>query len=294
MKTYIRRLTNPDRTEVRDSQKKWLATLTDGAYTVTLRGPRRSFAEPTAANAVTHSTWVRTLPMPFDGKLDTTWLAYALQANTKKVPDVLAIAMQYLAKAAAIFENNLQIAGDAAYGPIKNGTREEGSDFNDYLGIQWVYPDQVDNPEQRQFQCLDCSGFVRMVWGFRHHLPGRQYRDTVPLTLKPSQSESGIPRHSFEIYEVAPGIIIIADTGVQVEDMSQVGIGDLVFFDADESDGKRIDHVGIYLGLDAADHHRFISSRKGANGPTMGDYKGKSILDGTGLYARTFRAVRRL
>jgi cell wall-associated NlpC family hydrolase len=72
------------------------------------------------------------------------------------------------------------------------------------------------------------------------------------------------------------------------------GIGDLVFFDADESDGTRIDHVGIYLGLDAGDHYRFISSRKGANGPTLGDYKGKSILDGTGLYARSFRAVRRL
>jgi hypothetical protein len=50
----------------------------------------------------------------------------------------------------------------------------------------------------------------------------------------------------------------------------------------------------MYLGLDAGDHQRFISSRKGANGPTMGDFKGKSILDGTGLYARAFRAVRRL
>src|SRR5262245_3374003 len=102
MKTYNRRLTNPDRTEVRDSQKKWLATLTDGAYTVTLHGPRRTFSEPGAADAVTHSTWVRTLPVPLDVKLDTAWLAYALQANTERLPDVLAIAMQYIANARAI------------------------------------------------------------------------------------------------------------------------------------------------------------------------------------------------
>ena len=58
--------------------------------------------------------------------------------------------------------------------------------------------------------------------------------------------------------------------------------------------GPRIDHVGMYLGQDGARHHRFISSRKGADGPTLGDYKGKSILDGTGLFAKAFRAVRRL
>ena len=88
--------------------------------------------------------------------------------------------------------------------------------------------------------------------------------------------------------------MIVSNTKVQVKDFSQIGIGDLVFFDADESDGTRIDHIGMYLGLDAGKHHRFISSRKGANGPTLGDYKGKSILDGTGLYARAFRAIRRL
>jgi len=294
MKLRTRRLTKPDRTEVSDSQKKWLATLTDGAYTVTLRGPRRTFAERTAADAVTHSIWVRTLPKPFDGNPDTGWLTYAVQANTNKVPDVLAIAMQYIARAPAIFDGSLQIAGDAAYGPLINGEREEGSDFNDYLGIAWVYADEVDNPEQRQFRCLDCSGFVRMVWGYRHHLPGRHYLDTVPLALKPSQRRRGIPRHSFEIYDASPGIITIENTGIQVKDLSPVDVGDLVFFDADPKDGTRLDHVGIYFGLDAGSHHRFISSRKGANGPTLGDYRGKSILDGTGLYARAFRGVRRL
>jgi hypothetical protein len=50
----------------------------------------------------------------------------------------------------------------------------------------------------------------------------------------------------------------------------------------------------MYLGRDSREHYRFISSRKRANGPTMGDLGGKSILDGTNLYARTFRAVRRV
>jgi hypothetical protein len=270
MKTHVRRLANPDRTEVRDSNKKWLATLTDGAYTVTLRGPRRTFAEPAADDSVTHSIWVRSLPGPFDGYLDRSWLTVALKANRQRSPDVLAIAMQYIAKAPAIFEDDLQIAGDAAYGPLRNGSREEGSDFNDYLGLKWIYPDQVDNPEHRQLRCLDCSGFVRMVWGYRHHLPGRAYSDTVPLTLAQYPFHSGIPRRSFEIYQSATGVVTIPDTGSPLTDLTSMDIGDLVFFDADAGDGMRLDHVGIYIGLDAGDHHRFISSRKSANGPDHG------------------------
>jgi cell wall-associated NlpC family hydrolase len=293
MNVYTRR-TNPHRTEVRSSRNKWLGVFTDGAYTVTLTGPRRRFAEPSAADAVTHATWVRTLPEPFDGSVDATWLAHALEANDKKIPDVLAIAMQYIAEKPAIFDGDLQVAGDAAYGPLRDGSREEGSDFNDYLGIQWVYPEQVDKPEERQRLCLDCSGFIRMVWGYRHHMPGFHYPDTVPLSLKPVTSRRAIPRRSFEICKAAPGVIVIPDTKVQITDLSTVATGDLVLFDADESDGTQIDHVGMYLGVDAGGHHRFISSRKGANGPTLGDVKGKSILDGTGLYARSFRAVRRL
>jgi hypothetical protein len=35
-------------------------------------------------------------------------------------------------------------------------------------------------------------------------------------------------------------------------------------------------------------------SRKSIDGPTLGDYSGKSILNGAGLYATAFRASRRL
>lgn len=293
-KIRLQRHVSSDRTEVRDSEDNWLATLTDDAYTVTLAGPIRTFAEPTAAHPVTHAIWVRTLPAPFDGKVDTTWLTHARKANEQAVPDMLAMAMQYIAGSPAIFEGTLQIAGDASYGPLKKGNPEEGSDFNDYLGIEWLYPDKVDKPESRQLHCLDCSGLIRMVWGYRHHLPGHGYVDTVPLCLKPQPSHRAIPRHSFEICNAAPGLIIVPNIGVQVKDFPLLVAGDLLFFDADQNDGTRIDHVGMYLGLDADTHHRFISSRKGANGPTLGDYKGKSILDGAGLYARSFRAVRRL
>lgn len=50
----------------------------------------------------------------------------------------------------------------------------------------------------------------------------------------------------------------------------------------------------MYLGLDTLGQHRFVSSRKSIDGPTMGDYRGRSTLNGIGLYAMAFRAVRRL
>ena len=88
--------------------------------------------------------------------------------------------------------------------------------------------------------------------------------------------------------------MLTIDSTVQVTDFSRLQPGDLVFFDADAGDGPQVDHVGIYLGPDTGGHHRFLSSRKSANGPTLGDTSGKSLLDGTGLYAKSFRAARRL
>ena len=70
--------------------------------------------------------------------------------------------------------------------------------------------------------------------------------------------------------------------------------GDVVSFDASSDDGSDIDHTGIYLGVDQAGHARFVSSRKSADGPTMGDLRGRSTLDGTGYYATAFRTARRI
>ena len=75
-------------------------------------------------------------------------------------------------------------------------------------------------------------------------------------------------------------------------------VGVLVFYDASTDDGTQVEDVGMYLGKDQGGNHRFVSSRKSINGPTFGDYKGRSVLnpvEGTsGLYARSFRAVRPL
>jgi cell wall-associated NlpC family hydrolase len=134
---------------------------------------------------------------------------------------------------------------------------------------------------------------MRMVWGYRHHLPGAGYPDTIPLSRRP-RSKSTLPRRSFELYDDGTGIILVPDTGTQITDMSVLDTGDLVFFDASDDDKTRLDHVGMYLGTDTAGSHRFISSRKTADGPTLGDKGGDSVLDGAGLFARAFRAARRL
>jgi cell wall-associated NlpC family hydrolase len=278
--------------EVRDSDGKWLATFTTGTYTVVLAGPRRRFAEGTSS--VSHAKWVRTYPRPFAGKLHRQWLQRALAANQARVPDVLALAMQYIRGAPAVVEGGLQIAGDARYGPGPETERQEGSDFNDYLGVTWTYPDDpADPPEEEQFRCLDCSGYIRMVWGYRHHLPGGGFEDRVPLAAAPKPDRASIPRRAHQIYDSAPGVLVIR-RGEPTNRFSRLEVGDLVFFDADAGDGPQIDHVGMYLGRDRNRRYRFISSRKRRNGPTLGDYHGASVLDGTGLYARSFCGVRRI
>jgi hypothetical protein len=281
--TYqCRRLSDPDRTEVQTATGGWLATFTDGAYTVTLAGPERTFTEPSAAQPVVTSVWVRVLPAPFDGTVDTGWLDGALADQS---PDIFAFAMEYVHGAPPLLDDQgLKVGGEAQYGPLgPDGKRKEGADFNDYLGISWRYGDRTDRPERSQANCLDCSGFMRIVWG---------YRAGLPLALTPDGV--GIPRRAFEILDGAPGVIVVPNGGAQVTDLSRLAPGDLVFFDADPDDGPQIDHVGMYLGADMGGRHRFISSRKTNNGPTLGDSGGASRLDGRGFYARTFRAVRRL
>jgi hypothetical protein len=284
-------LLDPKRIELRDASGRWLATLTHGARSVTSRGPWRSFSED--GLRVTHTVWVRALSRPFKGTIDRAWLQAALAANTRRQSDLLALAMQYVRGAPAQHEGGLRIAGDAAYGPLVNGKRQEGADFNDYLGVDWTYPDHsVDGAEPHQLHCLDCSGFVRMLWGFRRHAPN--HAPVIPLARTTSGDGSELPRRAVQMAARAPGVLIERNRGVQLRNFSRLGIGDLVLFDADDDDGTAIDHVGLYLGVDSDGRHRFLSSRKGANGPTLADVRGKSLLDGDGLFARSFRAVRRL
>jgi len=293
---------DPERVELRHQfgqETLWIATFTANCYTVAMLGPPRTFWEQSAAHAVSHAVWVRTLPGPFDGAIDHDWLALALEANFQEADDVLAIAMQYLKGAPALFDGRMKIAGEAGYGPLtSSGKREEGSDFNDYLGIPWLYPGESpasDRPEPRQKGCLDCSGYMRMVWGFRLHLPSAAFRSGIPL-CREERDASAMPRRAVDICAHAPGLQVIPDAGVRVAatELSRMQVADLVFFNADPGDGTDIDHVGMYMGRDDGGKPRFISSRKTANAPTLGDSGGKSILSGNGLYAKAFRAVRRL
>ncbi|GAB2991947.1 C40 family peptidase [Nocardioides montaniterrae] len=262
--------------------KGWVATFTQGSRTVTIRGTSRTFSEPNVTPTVTTNVDVRLLPAPFNGTVDQTWLA---KEKVDTSPDLLDTAFQYVAGAAPITNSDgLQIAGDAAYGPVQSdGTRQEGSDFNDYLGLTWTYGATKDSPESDQFRSVDCSGFVRMVFG---------YRGGFPLSL--SVDGTDLPRRAVEMASGgAPGNVIVANKGTQAT-TTGVRPGDLVFFDASTDDGTAIDHVGIYLGIDSAGRPRFISSRKTVNGPTISDVAGSSVLTGTGFYAKAYREARRL
>ena len=280
-------LSNPSRVQVLDGGTQPVATFTVGARTVAVRGPSRTFAEPGSTTAtVTSTTWVRLLPAPFSGTVDQEWLRLALEDRSA---DVLATATQYATGAPTVTAaDGSVLSSDASYGPLQpDGTRAEGSDFNDYLGVTWTYTTSsgttTDAPEADQRGALDCSGFVRMVFG---------HRLGVPMTLAPDGAR--LPRRSFEMLASAPGVVTVPNTGSRPSSTSALAPGDLLFWDASTNDGTQVDHVGIYLGTDSAGAPRFISSRKTVDGPTLGDVGGKSLLSGTGLYATSWRAARRL
>lgn len=277
------RAKGPARTIVRDATGAWVATFTDGARSVVVSGPSRRFEEGAGAGAVTSKTWVRVLASRFSGRVDVGWLE-RVRADTS--PDVLQTAMHFVAGSPDVVgADGLLAAADASYGPLQaDGSRQEGADWNDFQGVTATYPDATDAPEPAQARSLDCSGFMRMLWGRRF---------AIPLGLRPDGGAT-MPRRAVEQAASAPGVVPIANTQKQVTDLRGLQPGDLVFFDASSDDGTAVDHVGMYLGPDAGDRHRFISSRKSADGPTMGDLRGASVLDGTGLYARSFRSSRRL
>jgi cell wall-associated NlpC family hydrolase len=217
---------------------------------------------------------VRLLPTPFSGVVDDAVRRWLVAARADTSPDELGIAFQYVKGASAMWTEGVRIAGDAGY--------RLGADFNDYLGIAWQYGDRRDAPESRAAGSLDCSGYVRLVLG---------YRLGLPMSLDPAPGM--LPRRATDQLTAGPGTLVIANAGVQVTQFDQLRPGDLVFFDASSDDGTTIDHDGIYVGVDTNGDRRFISSRQGADGPTMGDEKGPSTVNGSGYWALAFRAVRR-
>ncbi|WP_157063469.1 NlpC/P60 family protein [Luteipulveratus mongoliensis] len=287
--TYTR-AANPARTLVHDEKKRLVATFTDKARTVTLVGPKRVFAEPEGTGAtVTSTTWARLAPQPWAAGAEQgwakPWLVTALQ-DTK--PDILGIAMQYIQGARDIVDTHgRRYAGNASFGPPGVGAlRLEASDFYDYLGVPWTFPDGRTKPaDKARLGAMDCSGYLRMVFGYRLGLP----------LMSKSEPRPGpaMPRRAYAMAAYGPGISVIPDRNVRpaLASLGALLPGDTVYFITDAEPG--IDHSGIFLGIDSEGKHRFISSRGGPDGPTMGDVAGKSVLDGDSMFTRGFRTARR-
>lgn len=293
------RASNPARTIVRSDEGHWRATFTDGSYTVRHSGPSRTFAEPVqsgvtgGAQTVTHNSYVRVLSAKWaGGAIPTVAQVDALLARTD--PDLFEVAFQYVHGAptvkvadAGAYTGFRWVSGDAAYGP------DVGADFNDHLGLDWNYGSSwggTDNNETAEYGRLDCSGFVRMVFGYR-----------LGLTLAKSGSERpsvAIARTSAMQADATKsiGVGIIAPGSSKPASFGNLAPGDLVFFDSDGPDGE-IDHVGIYLGVDDEGRDRVLSSRNSLLGPTMKDSasgSSPSVLNGSGWMPSGLRSARRL
>ncbi|MFF8606598.1 hypothetical protein ACF06X_11720 [Streptomyces sp. NPDC015346] len=256
---------------------------------------------------VTHGDWVRVLPEPFDG----TWtpeLEQRIRAWAGSTePDVLAYAAMFLPGASDVQSGAGPAAGERALGRAgyggadARGYLKEGADFHDYLGIPWTFPTKTVSATE-PVGTLDCSGYVRMVYGFHLGVPMGAYGDTSGIRL---------PRTSRDMVDHCPGVRIAQATlppatfAPPAAPLLQPG--DLVLFNADLDDDTKddpataederflvVDHVGIYLGVDSRGARRFLSSRKTCDGPTMGDVAGASTLDGTGTYAKNLHTVHRV
>ncbi|MGW3109324.1 NlpC/P60 family protein [Streptomyces sp. NPDC001100] len=297
-KQTFERLSAPDRTVVRGSDGGTLATFTDGARTAVLTGRTRTFSERRTTEAkVTTDAWVRLLPHTWQQGMEksawfTSWFGKTLGDTS---PDVFAVAFQYSSAGAPDKHNadDVRYAGTAHFGPRNSKVTnpldfayyDEKSDFYDYLGVPWDFDGTRVQPEQARYGCVDCSGFQRLVWGYRMGLPMHNT----------NTKGTGLPRRAYAIAAYGPGQVVIPHTGTkQATDLSILQPGDLVFFAIIKDRPDFIDHVGIYMGLDDNGRHRFYSSRSAANGPTMGDLSGHALLDGTDFYARGFRSARRL
>ncbi|WP_051795298.1 NlpC/P60 family protein [Streptomyces sp. NRRL S-87] len=276
------------------------------AYVYDVAVPEAYWADPPV---VAHDTWVRLLPAPFDGRwtpeLEQCVRAWAGDTS----PDALAYASALRPFGTPVHDPALggaQVLGESGYSPqFADGTREVGADFHDYMGLSWDFPASGEHadpdpappgaPAGTDWRGnLDCSGYVRMVYG--HHMG-------VPMVLYRNYRDGNLPRTSKAQSASGPGVVVAQGTTAPPA-LTALRIGDVVFFDAVGPDPKNpetkdgtVDHTGIYLGRDQHGDLRFASSRRTPNGPTMADLGARSVLNGTSgayeLYPDSLRTVRR-
>ncbi|MYU23367.1 NlpC/P60 family protein [Streptomyces sp. SID8352] len=293
------RLENPARSVLRGEDGRIMGVFTDGARTATLTGPARTFTEPAStASKVSTTDWVRLMPELWKkGAEKEAWFKdWYAESRDSKEDDLFAIAFQYVAGAPQKKdETGLVYAGDANFGPLNTTGAEGGdlrleqSDFYDYLGVTYPFRDgSVGQPETMRAKSLDCSGFIRMVLGYRARYP----------LMSSDTSGDGLPRTANGMARSEEGTDVLPLTGITPDDrpsaIDQLQPGDLVFFKLDTRTAERLDHVGMVLGYDTEGHLIFVSSREEINGPTIGDVGGVSRLDGNGYYAKTLRSAKRL
>ncbi|PNE40825.1 NlpC/P60 family protein [Streptomyces noursei] len=295
------RLKNPDRSVLRGEGGQVLATFTDRSRTATLKGPSRTFAESTnTATRVVTEDWVRLMPRAWRaGAEEERWFQdWFRKYRGSQEEDLFAVAFQYVAGAPVKKDpQGIPYAGDAKFGPVNPDlTRHRGtplleqSDFFDYLGIPYTFRDgTAKRPERARYRAVDCSGYMRLVFGYRARYP------LAPVDGK----GDGLPRTANGMGRSHLGADVIPLSGpgpwyARPQNIDVLQPGDLVFFKMDRHTGERLDHVGLYLGPDTEGHKVFISSRKEVNGPTIGDTGGVSRLDGNGFYAQLLRNAKRL
>jgi cell wall-associated NlpC family hydrolase len=269
-----------------------VAWLTGGARTVLFaNGPQRTWVEPGATRArIVTNDRVGVAPRPWQTGLERTpafarWFLAAVDPTTE---DVLGAAVQYLAGEPDRHQDGVRIAGDAGFGYIHTDDERDGADFYDYLGIEWTFPD-TDNgpvePARRWRGKLDCSGFLRLVYG---------YRFGVQMYLQPVESTvDGLPRTAAQMATYTRSVVVAAGRTPSraPTDLTRIQPGDLVFF-ALHDDPALITHSGIYIGRDTRGGMRFISSRGTVDGPSFGDVRGDGVIDSGYFGARLRKAIR--
>ncbi|MER7892124.1 NlpC/P60 family protein [Micromonospora sp. NPDC094482] len=286
--------TRPERTEVRRrSDQAVVATLTAGARTVVVAGPPRQFTEPSTTPAVIDSTsWVRVAPRAWQAEHDldekfASWLLDQIEAKNPPV-DVLAAAMQYLPDAPdGVNDDGVRYIGDAGFGYVHSADERDGADFYDYLEIPWKFSDSGRaKPSKRWDRDLDCSGYLRLIYGYRFGIP--LFNAPVNTTV------NGLPRTASSMASYARSVLIAAGRNPSraPTNLSAMQPGDLVFFALHDDPGL-ITHSGIYLGKDQDGGMRFVSSRGTVDGPTFGDVRGDGVVD-SGYFGERLRRVIRL
>jgi hypothetical protein len=156
--------------------------------------------------SVTHRTWVRALPTPFTGTWTDTLAAQIRTWAASAQPDALAYAAMFTAGAPTVNSAALggPVYGQALYGPTAaDGTRVEFSDWNDFAGVGWTYPDG----EVRTFPHgdvissggLDCSGYVRIIYGRGLG---------VPMVFDLNFDGINLPRRTRDMGPSGPGVVV--------------------------------------------------------------------------------------